>query len=229
MAALERIFIKTLSPNMNYKIKHGTRGQESWQPSSRRRPPQSARRGGEARGNIAQRGTPRSVFPPHGLPGPPTRPRPSPALRANMPPPSTPHHLPARCTPLACHAESVPQAPPYAGDDENEYRQWKWHPLSGKEFPDAMKCAWWWRMSYKDLYKLFQRLSYPLHGPIDIFDLCHWPLMISWMCLVSTFFDWMYLARRWGGGNYPPSVPLPLPELFLLSRRRCDCREQRDQ
>ena len=130
----------------------------------------------------------RRPSPPQGLPGPSTWPRPSPALRANMPPPSTPHHLPARCTPLACHAESVPEALPYAGDDENEYRQWKWHPLSGKEFPDAMKCAWWWRMSYKDLYKLFQRLSYPLHGPIDIFDIRHWPLMICWMCLVSTFF-----------------------------------------
>ena len=53
-------------------------------------------------------------------------------------------------------------------------------------------------MSYKDLYKLFQRLSYPLYGPIDIFDLCQWPLMVCWMCLVSTTFDWMYLARRWG-------------------------------
>ena len=53
-------------------------------------------------------------------------------------------------------------------------------------------------MSYKDLYKLFQRLSYPTHGPIDIFGLCYWPLMIGWMCLVSTAFDWMYLAQRWG-------------------------------
>ena len=112
MASIERIFIKMLSPNMNYRIKHGTRGQESWQPSSRRRPPQSARRGGEARGNIVQRGAPRSVFPPHGPPGLPTWPQPSPALRANPQPPPTPHHPPARCTPLARHAESVPEALP---------------------------------------------------------------------------------------------------------------------
>ena len=79
-----------------------------------------------------------------------------------------------------------------------------------------MKDAWWWHEGYAHTYVMFQKLSRPHAGPLNIYDPKHWPLMISWMSLVGPKFDWWPLCQSWRADLM--DITISIARLVMLVR-----------
>ena len=79
-----------------------------------------------------------------------------------------------------------------------------------------MTDAWWWHEGFAHTYVMFQKLSRPHAGPLNIYDPKHWPLMISWMGLVGPKFDWWPICQSWRADLM--DITISIARLVMLVR-----------